>query len=101
MTDALHISPDTWRNALIDSDLPWLWDLEWSLIARKEASPPPGHLWNWKQLIRQLAQVDLHEPKAVFEDLPMGLRNRRRIWRIVDDMLSQDVDSYYASQWQK
>lgn len=74
-------NPDIWRKALADGYLPWLWDLEWSIIARKEASKPPEHLWDWGQLVRQLAQIHLHEPKAVFEDLPMGLRNRRRIDR--------------------
>ena len=94
--------PSIWRNALArDYYLPWLWDLDPAAVAHKEASNPHGQEWDWELLVRQLAQVKLHEPKAIFVDLPMGLRNRRRIWRIVDDMLSEEPESYYASQWRK
>ena len=79
-----------WREALTNGYLPWLWDLKPDALAHKEASKPLGGQWNWELLVRQLARVDLHEPKAVLEDLPMGLRNRRRIWRRVKDILSEE-----------
>ena len=91
--------PNVWREALSEGYLPWLWDLEPAAIAQKEASKPFGQEWNWELFVRQLAQVNLHEPKAILVDLPMGLRNRRRIWRIIVDMLSEEVDSYYDTQW--
>ena len=97
----LQICPSIWRKALAQSYLPWLWDLDPDAIAQKEEAKPPEQEWNWELLVRQLAQVDLHEPKAILEDLPMGLRNRRRIWRIVEDMLSVEAADYYLSQWQK
>ena len=83
--------PSAWREALAHGYLPWLWDLEPDAIAHKEACKSPGKEWNWELFVRQLAQVNLHEPRAVLEDLPMGLRNRRRIWRLVEDILSQEV----------
>ena len=86
-------SPNVWCEALTSGYFPWLWDLEPAIIAHKEASKPLEQEWNWELLVRQLAQADLHEPKAVLEDLPIGLRNRRRIWRIVEDMLSEEVQS--------
>lgn len=85
-------SSNAWREALVRGYLPWLWDLEPGVIAHKEASKPAEQEWNWELLVRQLAQVDLHEPRAVLENLPMGLRNRRRIWRLADDILSEKVD---------
>ena len=91
--------PSVWRQALSTGYLPWLWDLEPPAVSDKEASKPHDQEWNWELLIRQLAQVNLHEPKAVLVDLPMGLRNRRRIWRIVEDMLSAEPDKYYDTQW--
>lgn len=87
--------PNVWRQALSEGYLPWLWDLDPAAIAQKEASKSHGQEWNWELLVRQLAQVNLHEPKAILVDLPMGLRNRRRIWRILADMLSEEVDNYY------
>ena len=95
----LNYHPNVWRQALSEGYLPWLWDLEPAAIAQKEASKPLSHEWNWELVVRQLAQINLHEPKAIMVDLPMGLRNRRRIWRIVVDMLSEEVDSYYDTQW--
>ena len=85
-------SSSAWREALMRCYLPWLWDLEPIAIAHKEASKPAEQEWNWELLVRQLAQVDLHQPRAVLENLPMGLRNRKRIWRLAEDMLSEKVD---------
>ena len=88
-----------WHQALSKQELAWLWDLDENACAQKEAAKPQGQEWNWELLFEQLTQVDILKPKAVFEDLPMGLRNRRRIWKIVEDMMFQEADSYYASQW--
>ena len=83
------ISPSYWRQALINGViLPWLWDLDLRVVMRKEAELQGGDEWNWELLVRQLAQGDLYEPRKVLEDLPLGLRNRRRIWRLVGDILA-------------
>ncbi|KAL8709203.1 MAG: hypothetical protein Q9225_007488, partial [Loekoesia sp. 1 TL-2023] len=77
---------------------PWLWDVSSDAIAHKESSKPPDQEWNWDLLAHQLSQPDLHDPGAVLANLPMGLRNRRRIWRIVEDMLSVEGEEYYEQQ---
>ncbi|KAL2037048.1 hypothetical protein N7G274_010175 [Stereocaulon virgatum] len=86
---AFEVAPSTWREALIQGYLPWLWDLDKRAIVLKEAAKPEGHQWNWELLVRHLAQVEIHKPRAVLDDLPMGFRNRRRIWRLVDDILAE------------
>ena len=85
--------PSAWRRALTEGDyLPWLWDLSSDVITAKEVSKLPGQEWNWELLVRQLAQANLHEPRAVIPDLPLGLRNRRRIWRLLEDIAAEQVD---------
>ena len=90
-----------WRELLSQGRLPWLWDLDPDAIARKETLKPPNQEWDWELLVRQLAQVNILEPRAILKHLPMGLRNRRRIWRIIEDILSEEVDKYFHTQWQK
>lgn len=88
----LLIAPKYWRQALQTGTLlPWLSDLDPKIVAKKEASLPAGEEWNWELLVRQLAQSDLYEPRKVLEDLPLGLRNRRRIWRLVGDIMATGV----------
>ena len=82
-------SSSAWREGLLRGYLPWLWDLEPAAFAQKEASKPLGQRWNWELLVRQLSQVEIHESRAVLEDFPIGLRNRRRIWRLVEDIVCQ------------
>ena len=59
---------------------------------RKEAELRGGDEWNWELLVRQLAQITLYEPGQVLKDLPLGLRNRRRIWRLVGDIMATDAE---------
>ena len=68
------------------SVLPWLSNLDAEAVREKEESS--STVWNWELLVRQLAQSTIHEPGKVLENLPMGLRNRRRIWRLVEDILA-------------
>ena len=85
--------PGEWLQALIQSTLlPWLWDLDFEMVRRKEKSKRKGREWNWELFVRQLAQPDIFEAGSVVKDLPLGLRNRRRIWRLVDDLLSARLD---------
>ena len=83
-------APAHWREAIVKrytGILPWLWGLDPSTVAAKEASKPAGKEWDWELLARQLAQVDICEPGKVLPNLPLGLRNRRRMWRLADDVL--------------
>lgn len=86
------ILPSHWRQALLDGTLlPWLSDLDPRIVMRKQAELQEGDEWNWELLVRQLAQGNLYEPRKVLEDLPLGLRNRRRIWRLVGDIMATEV----------
>lgn len=69
--------------------LPWLWDLDIEAVFAKESSRE-GVIWDWEMLVRQLSQVTAFEPGNPLEDVHPGLRNRRRIWRIVEDMRTDE-----------
>ncbi len=47
--------------------------------------------WDWELLVRQLAQVEAFEEGNLMPSMPLGLRNRRRIWRLVDEARPGDV----------
>lgn len=70
--------------------LPWLLDLDLPAFMRNEVELRAGDEWNWELLMRQLAQDNLQEPRKVLEDLPFALKNRRRIWRLVADIMATD-----------
>lgn len=83
-----------WRQALEQCQLlPWLWDISVEDIAHKEASKPHNgeYEWNWELLVRQLAQSNLFEEGKHPRDLASGIRNRRRIWRILEEMREGDL----------
>lgn len=89
------LPPTSWLDGLLRGQfLPWLWDLEASVILDKEASKPVGREWNWEAFVRRLPQKALHEPRMIFDDVPFGLRNRRRIWRTVEEMYVNDAAPY-------
>ena len=96
-------SPSIWREALMNGYLPWLWDIDSISTAYMDACKqikgrrPIEGMWNWEMLVRQLAQRDLGEPNAVLGDLPMGFRNRVRIWRLIEDILSEEVPNEDAA----
>ena len=89
------LPPASWLEALLkDKLLPWLWDLDVRAVLDKEASKPVGREWKWEGLVRKLSQTALHKPRMIIDNLPFGLRNRRRIWRIVEEMYVGDVAPY-------
>lgn len=55
--------------------------------------------WNWERLVRALAQVAIHEPQDKTLELPLGLRNRRRIWRLLDEARPDDVAGPAEAGW--
>lgn len=67
---------------------PWLWDLTSdslaSMIDADRRTYEDDNAWDWEQLVRQLAQVDIFTKGHTMENVQLGLRNRRRIWRLVD-----------------
>ncbi|KAL8662336.1 MAG: hypothetical protein Q9202_004794 [Teloschistes flavicans] len=50
------------------------------------------HDGNWALLVDKLSSMDIIKPLGVFEDMPLELRNQRRIWALVDDLLDEVVE---------
>lgn len=104
------ISQSYWKQVFLS--IPFLWDLDESLIKDKLSDPREGYEWDWEKITRQLmSRVELVEevpmqvgdPKPdgstvawsyskVGLDVPPGLTNRRRIWQLLEDMYPNDVD---------
>ena len=61
--------------------LPWIWDFD-AVPAKEQQNK------DWDHLIKQLSSIEIVDPPNVIADLPLGLRNQRRIWALIDDMLS-------------
>ncbi|MCJ1485499.1 hypothetical protein MMC06_005673 [Schaereria dolodes] len=83
------LSSRHWKEALLSGKLiPWLWDLDHEACRRvdKEASEASVHGWDWELFARMLAQTAIFEQGNMMEGVPLGLRNRRRIWRIAQEL---------------
>jgi hypothetical protein len=92
-----------WKEMLMSGRfLPFLWDLDLDLLEAK-ASRLPGKLeWDWERLVRQLSQsgfLDYAAKEVEFSHygrpIPYGLRNRRRIWRILEEMKIDDMKRHW------
>jgi len=81
--------PSSWYQALATNKqlFPWLFDLNQTLIHQKHHS----ETWNWELLIRKISQTTIHEPNDKTLTLPVALRNRRRIWRLLEEARVDDV----------
>jgi hypothetical protein len=80
------LSQDWWREALVKKEMfPWLWDMDVDIVYSKTGD------WNWELLARKLSQVQIHEPTDTSLALPLALRNRRRIWRLLEEARVDDV----------
>jgi hypothetical protein len=79
---------DWWCEALVNKEMfPWLWDIDTHVIRERQQT---GH-WNRELLARQLSQTKIHEPRDITLELPLQLRNRRRIWRLLEEGRVDDV----------
>jgi hypothetical protein len=82
--------------------LPWLWDLDISALQSypmtPEASDVPTYeaedVWDWERLVRTLAQVEVFEPGNPLQHAPLRLRNRRRIWRLLEEAEDEDIKKW-------
>ncbi|KAL8717404.1 MAG: hypothetical protein Q9225_005348 [Loekoesia sp. 1 TL-2023] len=91
LTCTYLLAPKLWKSAILSGALlPWLWDLDIKAVEAKEAAEPREG-WDWELLARQLAQVEIHKPRRVLPNLMMGLRNRRRIWRLIGDVVDTRI----------
>lgn len=89
-------SQEAWCDALLSSDaFPWLWDLAADTVREKQRAGT----WDWERLVRALAQVTIHEPRDETLRLPLGLRNRRRIWRLLEEARLDDVAGPAEAAW--
>ncbi|KAL4863695.1 hypothetical protein BDV12DRAFT_177198 [Aspergillus spectabilis] len=108
---ARALEPSCWRTLLMKGQIfPWLWDLEDACLDNKPTQttqnlaevslplPLPSYraenFWDWELLARQLAQVDIFQPGSLMESAPLGLRNRRRIWRLLEEARIDDIEPY-------
>ncbi|KAF3480881.1 uncharacterized protein GIQ15_06228 [Arthroderma uncinatum] len=98
-----YLPSDTWRDFLFYRQLlPWLWDLDVAVLRDRSLQPDDGsqplydaeNYWNWEQLVRMLAQTEIFEPGNDMSKAPLRLRNRRRIWRLLDEARLRDVDDW-------
>jgi hypothetical protein len=88
-----------WKEILVSGRLlPFLWDLDLDLIKAKESQQPGQREWDWERLVRQLSQSGFldYSAKAAqachhLHPVPFGLRNRRRIFRILEEMELGDI----------
>ena len=78
--------PDFWLKEF--KGIPWLWDLDTEMCKEKDQQlPATGQtLWDW-ELLLELALDNVFEPGGLMhKGVPPGLRNRRRIWRMLHDL---------------
>ncbi|KAF5860094.1 hypothetical protein ETB97_002055 [Aspergillus alliaceus] len=100
LTPNRSLPPGLWRDMLFNRQiLPWLWDLDISVI---QSHPPTSDtddvltyeaedVWDWELLVRTLAQVEVLEPGNPLQHVPLRLRNRRRIWRLLEEAEYEDI----------
>jgi hypothetical protein len=83
------LPPSAWRELLFSRKiLPWLWDLDSSVLESRRSDSASSYTegeWDWELLVRQLAQVDVFNDENIIANVQLRLRNRRRIWRLVDE----------------
>ncbi|KAH8668924.1 hypothetical protein BX600DRAFT_265378 [Xylariales sp. PMI_506] len=97
---------ETWRDILLGKRyLPFLWDLDYDLVAQRwEQAKRQGNELNWELLVRKLSagvtmewqhydSLSFRQNLFCYPDmhLPKGLRNRRRIWQLMEEMYVGDV----------
>ncbi|KAI0382558.1 hypothetical protein F5Y04DRAFT_252906 [Hypomontagnella monticulosa] len=88
-----------WRELLLDGTcLPFLWDLDIAVVkdfcARWDRDHK-GEEPNWELLVRKLSQQAwcVWDAESSSLRVPNGLRNRRRIWKLVEEMYVGDFIS--------
>ncbi|OAL75394.1 hypothetical protein A7D00_0993 [Trichophyton violaceum] len=105
-----ELSPSIWRDLLFRQQLlPWLWDLDPAILESQPLQHSNGqpsyskdNFWDWEQLVRELAQVQAFEPGNSLENAPLRLRNRKWIWRLLDEGRRFDIEDWiWDGKYQK
>ncbi|KAL8723153.1 MAG: hypothetical protein Q9225_000494 [Loekoesia sp. 1 TL-2023] len=65
--------------------LPWIWDFNDETVTAEQQN------YRWDLLIRHISSLEIIEPGKVIEGLPLGFRNQRRIWALVEDLLDAEI----------
>jgi hypothetical protein len=86
----LHLDSKFWFQHLASGSLvPYLWDLDAEVCHGKYLEAA----WDWKLLAKLLSRTDdVMKASDKMADAPIGLRNRCRIWKIVDGAL--DIQAF-------
>lgn len=94
-----------WKQAFLQ--IPFLWDLDLEKVHKKSTeAESAGFEWDWERLTRKLmapvsrVEDNPNHPKTwnysqLGLDVPRGLKNRRRIWQILEEMYPNDVGMEY------
>jgi hypothetical protein len=79
--------------------LPYLWDLD-ARDVQEKLSEKGATEWDFERLVRQLAQEGIWEyfGRGQADPALLGIRNRRRIWKLVEDMEVGDVNPVIIPQ---
>lgn len=86
------VPQSVWMDMLLnDRIIPFLWDLDREALERKIAEGQKmGVEWDFELLVRQLCQTAFNESSSCLAGMPAGLRNRRRIWKLLGEMYVGD-----------
>ncbi|KAL0261904.1 hypothetical protein SLS55_003337 [Diplodia seriata] len=91
--DCTRLIPQTaWMDLLMQGQIvPYLWDLRRDEVEKKVAEGRDrGIEWDFELLVRRLCQSQSMADGAPLSSMPCGLRNRQRIWKLVEDMYVGD-----------
>lgn len=91
--DCTYLIPQgAWMNLLLQGQVvPYLWDLDRDQVEKKVAEGRErGVEWDFELLVRRLCQARSMADGAPLAGMPAGLRNRQRVWKLVQDMYVGD-----------
>lgn len=87
-----------WKQELLKGKLlPWLYDLDKTMIEKKHGEPPKNWFgargtwteWDWEGLVRELSRTRFYKDLTIHScgvGVQLALKNRRRIFLIMDDL---------------
>ncbi|KKY22113.1 hypothetical protein UCDDS831_g03950 [Diplodia seriata] len=92
--DCTRLIPQTaWMDLLMQGQIvPYLWDLRRDEVEKKVAEGRDrGIEWDFELLVRRLCQSQSMADGAPLSSMPCGLRNRQRIWKLVEDIIAHII----------
>ena len=90
------LSPSIWKGMLLNGQIiPFLSDLDGDDFDQELLNCSRPAELDYERLVRQLTQVAPKLNMELLPGLPAGLRNRIRIWRLVQEMYVGDYGDWY------